>query len=76
MPARVKYYDNDILGFADVICVSKDKGVFFVQLTTLSNMSARKKKIMGVLKGKPKLDCWIEIWGWNARKKEFKVVKM
>lgn len=72
LPARVKFYENDIFGIADAI-ISTSQGLKLIQLTTLSNISARKKKIQKVLETKT-ISSVIEIWGWDDKKKYFKVV--
>jgi len=79
-PARVKYKQNDIFGIFDLICWQKRKSTLkFIQLTTLSNLSTRIKKIKNFLK-KNKLSkrapAKIEVWGWNKRNKGFKIVKI
>jgi len=48
----------------------------FLQLTTSPNISARRKKIKVFMvenKIPHKIAVDIEIWGWNQKKKEFKV---
>lgn len=76
-PAKVRYKQNDIFGIFDLICWEKRKGnLKFVQLTTLSNLSTRQKKIKNFLKKNRLLKQGvvdIEVWGWNKRKKAFKI---
>ncbi len=67
---KVKFHETDIFGIADLICCSK-KELRLIQLTTVSNISARRNKIKACLK-KSKMDIPIEIWGWNGKKREFK----
>lgn len=79
-PSKVKYKQNDIFGVFDLICwQKKTTNIKFVQLTTLPNLSARKKKIKNFLK-KNKLSKQavvdIEVWAWNKRDKVFKTVKI
>ena len=76
-PSRAIFKQNDIFGIFDLICLRKKVGSLkFVQLTTLSNLSTRRKKIKKFLKENQlssKSLAEIEIWGWNKNKKEFKV---
>lgn len=78
-PAKVKYKQNDIFGVFDLVCWQKrTANIKFVQLTTLSNLSARRKKIKDFFK-KNKLfqqvSVDVEIWGWNKKRREFKKEK-
>jgi hypothetical protein len=58
---KVKYQETDIFGIFDGMFV-KDSDLRFIQWTTSSNLSARKKKILKFFEEKK---CWIpcEIWG-------------
>ena len=76
-PSRAIFKQNDIFGIFDLICLKKRFGnLKFIQLTTLSNLSTRRKKIKNFLK-KNQLSkqnsADIEVWGWNKLKKEFKI---
>lgn len=78
-PPKVKFKQNDIFGIFDLICWEKRKGnLKFIQLTTLSNLSTRRKKIQNFLK-KNKLNpknrrkVRIEIWAWSKTNKKFKI---
>jgi hypothetical protein len=72
---KVKFIQTDIFGVFDMVCWQKKTSrIKFIQLTTLSNLSARRKKIQGFLKKNeiyPRIK--IELWGWNGNKKTFKV---
>jgi hypothetical protein len=76
-PSRAIFKQNDIFGIFDLICLKKRVGnLKFIQLTTLPNLSTRRKKIKNFLKkhqlsGQNSAD--IEVWGWNKHKKEFKI---
>lgn len=76
-PSRAIFKQNDIFGIFDLICFKKRVGnLKFIQLTTLSNLSTRRKKIKNFLKkhrlsGQNSAD--IEVWGWNKHKREFKI---
>ncbi len=78
-PPKIKYQQADIFGIFDVICWKKnERKIKFIQLTTLSNLSARRKKIQKFFrknKISPKIirNIGIEIWAWNSRDKIFKI---
>jgi hypothetical protein len=76
-PSRAIFRQNDIFGIFDLICFKKRIGTLkFIQLTTLSNLSTRRKKIQKFIKKyqlSKQNSADIEIWGWNNHKKEFKV---
>jgi len=78
-PAKVKFRQNDIFGAFDIICCKKGAGnLKFIQLTTASNLSTRRKKIRAFLKKNringPKIvfGAEIEIWAWSKKEKGFK----
>ncbi len=78
-PPKVKYKQNDIFGTFDIICCEKVTGnLKFIQVTTLSNLSTRRKKIQNFFR-KNKinseiiLNFGVEIWAWNKRNKTFKI---
>jgi hypothetical protein len=74
-PAKVRYkQQNDVFGIIDLLAIKK-KQRKNVQITTLSNLSNRRKKIKNFLK-KSKVEMTIEIWAWNSVKKIFKVEKI
>jgi precorrin-3B methylase len=73
-PAKVKYKQNDIFGIIDLLAAKKRKRKN-IQITTLSNVSDRRKKIKNFLK-KSKIEMTIEIWAWNSIKKVFKIEKI
>jgi len=82
-PAKVKFKQNDIFGIFDLICCQKKTAkIKFIQLTTLSNLSARKKKIKNFFKKNrisqksQKNSLNIELWGWDKRYKIFKMIKI
>lgn len=43
-PPKVKFYERDIFGIFDLVAV-KDNVVHFIQLTTISHLSHRRRKI-------------------------------
>jgi len=78
-PSKVKFKQNDIFGIFDMICWKKIAGnLKFIQLTTLSNLSTRRKKIRDFFK-KNKINSQtiqnaeVEIWAWNGHNKTFKI---
>lgn len=79
-PAKVKFKQNDIFGAFDVVCCKRGAGnIKFIQLTTASNLSSRRKKIQAFLKSnkinRPKIvfGAEIEIWAWMQNHKKFKI---
>ena len=73
---KVKFHETDIFGVFDLICWEKSsKNLKFIQLTTVSNLSARRKKIQGFFKknGIISKSAKVEIWAWNNRQKNFKI---
>lgn len=79
-PAKVRFKQNDIFGVFDLVCwKKKTTKIKFIQLTTLSNISTRKRKINDFLRKNRfprKVSVGIEIWGWNQQKKVFKIEKI
>jgi hypothetical protein len=67
---KVKYRITDIFGIADLLALRR-KQRKNIQLTTLSNLSSKRKKIINFLK-KHKVEFPVEIWAWNQKKKTFK----
>ena len=67
---KVRFQQTDIFGIIDLMAL-KGRRQKNIQLTTLPNVSARRKKIINFLK-KNKVELLVEIWAWNSRKKEFK----
>jgi len=79
-PAKVKFKQNDIFGAFDLVCCKKGAGdLKFIQLTTVPNLSARRKKIQAFYKENkingPKIVFGAEaqIWAWAEKRKEFKI---
>jgi len=69
-PAKVKYKQNDIFGIIDLLAI-KGRKMKKIQLTTLQNVSVRRKKIMSFLK-KFKVELPVEIWAWDQKRREFR----
>ena len=76
-PSRARFKQNDIFGAFDLICWKKGGGdLKFIQLTTISNLASRRRKIKNFFqKNKINLKRGIktEIWAWNKNKKNFKI---
>ena len=73
VPRKVKYWETDIFSIYDCICIGRS-GFLFVQWTTLSNMSARRKKIRRFLDElNVDFTAISEIWGWDEKKSKFKI---
>ncbi|OGZ18389.1 MAG: hypothetical protein A2Z68_02525 [Candidatus Nealsonbacteria bacterium RBG_13_38_11] len=71
---KVKFIQTDVFGIIDLLAL-KGKSKKNIQLTTLSNVSARRKKITSFLK-MHKVELNVEIWGWNSKKSCFKKEKV
>ncbi|MFH1180845.1 MAG: hypothetical protein V1705_00355 [bacterium] len=78
-PPKVRFKQNDIFGVFDMVCCKKTTGgLKFIQLTTVSNLSARRKKIQKFFKEnkiapKAAFSAEVEIWAWSKKKKDFKI---
>ena len=73
-PPRVKWIkEGDIWSVFDLMVING--GLRFIQLTTLSNVSARKKKVLKfLLKCNTKIKA--EVWGYDKKKRKFKIVEV
>lgn len=71
---KVKFQQTDIFGIIDLLAL-KGKRQKNIQLTTLPNVSSRRKKIINFLK-KNKVEMTVEIWAWSNKKKKFKKEKI
>jgi len=67
---KVKFKQTDVFGIIDLLAL-RGRQRKNIQLTTLPNVSTKRKKIINFLK-KNKVELPVEIWSWNSRKKEFK----
>lgn len=68
-PYRIKYKQNDIFGIIDLLAI-KGRKQKNIQLTTLPNISTKRKKIINFLK-KFKVELSVEIWAWSKKQKKF-----
>jgi len=71
---KVKFKQTDIFGIIDLLAL-KGRRKKNIQLTTLPNVAAKRKKITNFLKTF-KVELPVEIWGWNRKKKEFRKEKI
>lgn len=67
---KVKFIQTDVFGIIDLLAL-KGKNKKNIQLTTLSNVSARRKKITNFLKNN-EVELRVEIWAWDSIKRRFK----
>ena len=73
-PSKVKYKQNDIFGIIELLALRR-KELKNIQLTTLSNVSTKRKKIINFFK-EFKVELPVEIWGWDGKRKEFRKEKI
>ncbi|HOA47493.1 MAG TPA: hypothetical protein P5570_00460 [Candidatus Paceibacterota bacterium] len=73
-PPKVRYKKTDIFGIIDLLAL-KGRRQKNIQLTTVSNLATRRKKIDNFLT-KFEIEMTVEIWAWYAKKKEFKKEKV
>ncbi len=75
-PKKVKYQETDAWGVFDLLCWWKNY-LKFIQITTLSNIRAREKKVRGFLERNKltiPLNTYVQIWGYNKKKKVWKII--
>jgi len=65
----------DIFNCFDLIIYSQYGIIYLVQITTLTNLSARRKKILNYF-GLTPPPPHSEIWAWDKNKNEFKIEKL
>ena len=79
-PRKVKFHESDIFGVFDIIAIKKGKGYVsrLVQITTLSNISARVKKVSAWIKenriNTSHPSVFFQVWGYDKKKGQFKKV--
>ena len=71
---KVKFKQTDVFGIIDLLAL-KGKKRKNIQLTTLHNISTRRKKIISFLK-KYKVELPVEIWAWSKKDKSFRKEKI
>ncbi len=67
---KVKFHKTDVFGIIDLLAL-KGRRQKNIQITTLPNVSAKRKKITNFLK-KYKVELPVEIWAWGGKKRKFK----
>ncbi len=73
-PPKVKFRESDVFGIIDVLAL-KGKNKKNIQLTTLPNISAKRKKIRSFLE-RTKVQLTVEIWAWDKKRRKFKKEKV
>ena len=72
VPRKVKYWETDIFGVFDIVATGSK--LRFIQITTLSHISDRRKKVRGFLdKLSISFSAVSEVWGWDKKHKRFKI---
>ncbi len=71
---KVRFKQTDVFGIIDLLAL-KGKRKKNIQLTTLPNISTRKKKIISFLR-KNKIELTVEVWAWSKKQKKFKKEKV
>lgn len=69
-PSKVRYQQTDVFGIIDILALRR-KEKKNIQLTTLPNVSAKRKKITDFLT-KFKVYLTVEIWAWDNKRKIFR----
>ena len=58
-------HNNDVFGVFDLVAMSEQMGILFVQVTTAANMSERRKKVETIASYfPPSILVMVEVWGW------------
>ncbi len=73
-PPKVKFRESDVFGIIDVLAL-KGKNKKNIQLTTLPNISAKRKKIRSFLE-RTKVQPTVEIWAGEKKRRKFKKEKV
>jgi len=73
-PPKVRYKQTDVFGIIDVLAL-KGKRKKNIQLTTLPNISTKRKKIINFLE-EFKVELPVEIWAWDRKKRKFRKEKI
>lgn len=73
-PAKARFKQNDVFGVIDVLAL-KGKKQKNIQLTTLPNVSTKRKKITNFCE-KFKVEIPVEIWAWSKKEKKFRKEKI
>lgn len=73
-PPKIRYKQTDVFGIIDVLAL-KGKRRKNIQLTTLPNISTRRKKIINFLK-EFNVELPVDIWAWDRKKRKFRKEKI
>ena len=73
-PSKIRFKQNDIFGIIDLLAIKRKKQKN-IQLTTLPNISTKRKKITNFLKNF-KVELPVEIWAWSKKEKKFRKEKI
>ena len=71
-PARVRYYENDIFGAFDCLFYAGGD-IIYIQLTTLTNLSHRRNKIIKAFPPQFGIPRNSYIYAWDKKIKTFKI---
>ncbi len=71
---KVRFKQTDVFGIIDLLAL-KGKKQKNIQLTTLPNLSTRRRKINSFLE-KNKVELTVEVWAWSKKQKKFKKEKI
>jgi len=69
---KTRFQHTDLFNCWDIVAIKEGK-IKFIQFTSLPNIRTREKKIKDFLK-KNNISIYSEIWGWDKKKKEFKII--
>lgn len=72
-PPHIKYFQNDIFGVFDLIAIKEQGIINFIQITTLPNLSARRKKILTFFSQTGFIYHRVYIWAWDNKINDFKI---
>ena len=70
-PPKTRFQHSDIFNIADCL-IWREEGIILVQLTTLSNLSARRRKIKKIMEN-ISFSCPTQIWAYDKTRKVFKI---
>jgi hypothetical protein len=62
----VSSHNNDILGAFDLLAISEEHLARLIQVTTLSNVSHRRKKVDSLITINPN-NIFVEVWAWTRK---------
>lgn len=74
VPPKVKFKQSDVFGIIDLLAL-KGRKQKNIQLTTVPNISTKRKKIIAFLTSY-KVELPVEIWAWSNKTKKFKKEKI